>query len=369
MDLRKASAVSIVVGFGLLLVAGIFLQDDLKRLYFQSPDSDLNGASQNSVEVKIVATGLEVPWGIEFLPSGDLLVTERGGTLRRIGQQNRTYSIPGVRETGESGLLGIELHPNFSKTRWLYLYHTRKTGDRLTNRVIRYKLEDGELQNPNTVISGLPGAIYHDGGRIEFGPDRKLYITVGDATEAPKAQNTSLMNGKILRLNADGTVPDSNPFNNPVYSYGHRNPQGLAWIGDRLWATEHGDDRHDELNRIVKGGNYGWPVIEADQSREDMIKPEIYAKETTWAPAGAAYHKGSIFFAGLRGSALYEAELENQSVERLRAHFKREFGRLRAVELGPKREYLYLTTSNRDGRGRIKPGDDRILKVDLNQLD
>jgi len=329
----------------------------------KSENSSLNNVAD---EPTVVAENLEVPWGIEFLPNDDMLVTERPGTLVRIKEgengYRETYNVEGVEHRGEGGLLGIEVHPNYTQNNWIYLYMTTQEGDMLENRVVRYQLEGNQLSNPKVIIDKLPGAIYHDGGRIEFGPDDKLYITAGDATNEDWAQETDVLAGKILRINPDGSIP-KNPFGNEVYSYGHRNPQGLTWANEQLWATEHGDRQHDELNRVVKGANYGWPVIEADQSRENMRNPEVYASGTTWAPTGAEYINGSIFFAGLRGQTLYEAEIQNQEVNRLNQHLEGEYGRLREVELGPD-GYLYISTSNRDGRGNPSSRDDRIIRLD-----
>lgn len=348
-----------VLAFGLLAVALL-----LGGIVYLTPGE--RAGETADADVTVVAEGLDVPWGVAFLPDGDMLVTERPGTLLRMeredGGYTRTYSIDGVTHQGEGGLLGVEVHPRFAANHYVYLYMTRTVDGGLRNRVVRYTLQGDRLANATTLIDGLPGAVYHDGGRIEIGPDGMLYITAGDATHKDWAQQTDILAGKILRLQLDGSVPPANPFDNPVYSYGHRNPQGLAWVGGQLWATEHGDQHHDELNRIVRGGNYGWPVIEADTERDGMRTPAVYAEGTTWAPAGAAYHDGSIFFAGLRGSALYEAELENGTVTGLEKHLQG-FGRLRAVEQGPD-GMLYISTSNTDGRGVPRTNDDRILRVD-----
>ncbi len=370
MERRKAAVVSIFLGLVAISGTVAVLQNDIMALYFQ-PDTETQTPGADNLSVEVVATDLQVPWGVEFLPSGDMLVTERPGTLRRIGSVNTTYTIPGVQETGESGLLGIEKHPDFSDNRWLYLYHTRETEGGLTNRVVRYRFVDNSLTDRETIISGIPGAPYHDGGRIEFGPDGKLYVTVGDATESSQAQNPDTLHGSILRLNSDGSIPGDNPFSSPVYSYGHRNPQGLAWVDGQLWITEHGrsglKSGMDELNIIEPGNNYGWPLIEGDETREGMETPVIHSgPDVTWAPAGAAYLNGSIYFAGLRGQSLYKARISGNDVTSLTAHLQTEYGRLRAVELGPGGEYLYVTTSNRDGRGQPAENDDRILRVDLN---
>ncbi len=347
------------VALGLLALALL-----IAAVLFLTPGA---GPGQPTAQnASVVADDLDIPWGIAFLPNGDMLVTERPGTLvraeRTSGEYTTVQEVDGVEHRGEGGLLGIALHPEFGDNRWVYLYMTARVDDGLRNRVVRYRLEEDALHNATTILDDLPGAVYHDGGRLAFGPDERLYITAGDATNRPWAQDTDILAGKILRINPDGSIPGDNPFNNAVYSYGHRNPQGLAWVGEQLWATEHGDTQHDELNRIVAGGNYGWPVIEAGQGQEGMREPEIYADGTTWAPAGAVHYRSSIFFAGLRGSALYEAGLERDAVMNLEKHMEG-FGRLRSVELGPD-GMLYVSTSNTDGRGVPRSNDDRILRVD-----
>lgn len=335
-----------------------------------------NPPNQDSGNFTVVAKNLEIPWEIEFLPDGDMLVTERPGNLLRIernGNGTQKYEIEGVEHRGEGGLLGIAKHPDYRQNKWIYLYMTTDTENGLTNRVVRYRLESDQLLEPETVIEGLPGAVYHDGGRIEFGPDGKLYITAGDATKGNWAQNTDILAGKILRINPNGTVPEQNPFGNEVYSYGHRNPQGLAWIDSQLWATEHGrsglKSGMDELNMIEKGGNYGWPEIEGDETLEGMERPKIHSgPDVTWAPAGATYLDGSIYFAGLRGSTLYEAKINDGEVVELEKHLEDRFGRLRAVVKGPE-DYLYISTSNTDGRGNPVSSDDRILRIAPEKLD
>jgi len=331
-----------------------------------------NNNTENNGEntTQTVAKDLNVPWGIEFLPNEDMLVTERPGTLLRIdrenGEPNNRYEVDGVKHRGEGGLLGVEAHPNFTENRRIFLYMTTENGDMLENRVVSYRLENNSLTQPRTLIEDLPGAIYHDGGRIEFGPDGKLYVTAGDATNPSWAQDQDRLAGKILRLNPDGSIPDSNPFDSPVYSYGHRNPQGLAWKEGNLWAPEHGDSGTDELNRIELGANYGWPQIEGQENQSGMETPVLDSGSDTWAPGGAAYHDGSIFFAGLRGQTLYEAQIDNGEVESFEKHLEDRFGRLRAVE--KHNGYLYVTTSNNDGRGVPDLSDDKIIRVDPDNL-
>lgn len=318
---------------------------------------------------EVVAQSLQIPWEVAFLPDRSMLVTERTGTLRRVTPNQAAIPIQGVAHVGEGGLLGLAVHPKFSDNQFIYLYLTTRTGGGLTNRVERYRLDNNALSDRKVIIENIPGASNHDGGRIAFGPDGHLYITAGDAEKPATAQDTNALSGKILRLRDDGTVPADNPFNNPVYSYGHRNPQGLAWDDrGRLWATEHGpsgaETGFDELNLIEKGKNYGWPNIRGGQTAAGMERPiEHSGPNQTWAPAGLAYAQGKLYFTGLRGEALYVATINatNNTVA-LQSYLKGQYGRLRAAVIGPD-QYLYLSTSNRDGRGRIRTGDDKVIRV------
>lgn len=320
--------------------------------------------------VSRAAEGLMIPWDIAFLPDGDLLVTERTGTLRRIGAHPASFLVANVYTGGEGGLMGIAIHPNFAQNNYVYLYYTTNENGR-NNRVDRFRLESARLAFDRAIVTNIPGAQYHDGGQIDFGPDGKLYIATGDATSPNSAQDTNSLAGKILRVNDDGSIPTDNPFGNAVWSYGHRNPQGLAWDDrGRLYVAEHGPTGEfglccrDEINLIVKGGNYGWPVITGTQAREGMIAPiATSGGSATWAPSGLAFANGSLFFSGLRGMTLYELPLrEDGTAGVLKAHLSGAYGRLRANVIGPDGN-LYLTTSNRDGRGTARTGDDKVLRV------
>ena len=326
-------------------------------------------------DIEIIATDLEIPWSLAFLADGGILATERPGRLSRLRADDTPLTIAefdDILHLGEGGLLGLALHPDFPENNWLYLYKTTRVGSRVENSVERYHLENGELSDRTIILDGISGSQYHDGGYLAFGPDKKLYITTGDAGRPNDAQRLDSLAGKILRLNDDGTQPDDNPFGSLVYSYGHRNPQGLAWDDKgRLWATEHGRSGLrsglDELNLIIPGGNYGWPLIEGDEERAEMVSPWVHSgPDVTWAPAGAVFWDGSIFFSGLRGESLYEAvllkgEAADEKLEVI-SHFFGRFGRLRALTLGPD-GFFYLSTSNTDGRGRISDGDDKIIKI------
>lgn len=318
--------------------------------------------------LETIATGLEVPWALAFLPDGSILVTERKGTVRLMDKDNNITQVGKitVAQNGESGLHGVALHPDFSKNHFVYFYYTYASSEqKSSNKVVRFVLENGELTGSATIVDNIPGAIFHDGGRIKFGPDGYLYITTGDAQNPSLSQDRNSLAGKILRVTDTGKASPGNPFNNLVYSYGHRNPQGLAWDSSgRLWITEHGQSATDELNQIEKGKNYGWPEIRGDEQRAEMETPKIQSGSSTWAPAGMAFYNGSLFFGGLRSQTLFE--LDTNSLE-LKEHFKDEFGRIREVVLGPD-NMLYITTSNRDGRGDPKEGDDKILRVDPTAL-
>lgn len=326
-----------------------------------------------------VATNLDTPWALAFLPNKDILVTGRSGRVRLIEakgdldgepiavlRREPITTIADVKEIGEGGLLGIAVHPAFEQNHFVYVYYTYSgESNNIRNRVVRYTFENTTLRNPKIIVDGIPGASNHDGGRIKFGPDGALYITTGDSQEPSLAQNKSSLAGKILRVVNDGKTE--------VYSYGHRNPQGLAWDADgRLWATEHGrsgiQSGLDELNLIEQGKNYGWPEIEGNETRSGMVTPVLNSGATdTWAPSGAAFYKGSIFFTGLRGQGLYEAVLNGTKVVTLKKHFDHEYGRIRDVIVGPD-GFLYIATSNLDGRGTPQDADDKIMRVNPEAL-
>ncbi|MBU0649826.1 PQQ-dependent sugar dehydrogenase [Patescibacteria group bacterium] len=361
----------ILAGVLLVLATAVVLLFFLKRTT-GDPGSSINSDKETAPiateEITVLIRNLEIPWQTVFLPNGDLLVTERPGRLVMIKPDLATASIEvsGVRHVGEGGLLGAVLHPDYNENNHLYLYFTTDGADGLENRIYRYVLDDVGLHDQELVLANIRGASNHNGGRIAFGPDGYLYATTGDAQDANLAQDTSSLNGKILRITAEGNIPPDNPFNNAVYSYGHRNPQGLAWDeSGHLWATEHGPSGlasgWDELNLIQKGGNYGWPLVKGDEESTGMINPEIHSGASdTWAPSGAAYYQGRVFFAGLRGAVLYEYRPADQSLIK---HFENTYGRIRDVTVGPD-NFLYLLTSNRDGRGTPSANDDLLIKID-----
>lgn len=326
-------------------------------------------------KVSVVAKNLEIPWSIAFLPDRSMLVTERAGRVilvKRDGTKQTISEISSVKHFGEGGLMGLALHPNFSSNKLVYVYYTYQgTGNNTLNRVSRFTYSENSLSNEEIIVDAIPGAIYHNGGRIKFGPDGFLYITTGDANQPSQAQNTDSLAGKILRVTDLGQPAPGNPFNNLVYSYGHRNPQGIAWDGrGQLWETEHGPSGvwpnccQDEINRIGIGKNYGWPDSKGNSVADGTTGPAKHSSREIWAPGGAAFIENSLFFTGLREETLYKYDVTSGN---LTEYFKSEYGRLREVVLGPDR-LLYITTSNRDGRGSPKQDDDKILVINPEKL-
>ncbi|MFI7702675.1 PQQ-dependent sugar dehydrogenase [Nonomuraea sp. NPDC049480] len=311
---------------------------------------------------QVSTTGLRVPWALAFLPDGSALVSERGTAriLRlRPGQTPAPVAtINGVSATGEGGLLGIAVSPSYAQDQWIYAYFS--TGS--DNRLVRFRLSTPQAQN--VIFSGVPRSSIHNGGRIAFGPDGLLYVATGDAGNTANAQNLNTPAGKILRMTPDGGIPPGNPFGNSrVYSYGHRNVQGLAWDGQgRLFATEFGQNTTDEINQIVAGGNYGWPTCEGVCSNPSFRNPIVTWPTSQASPSGLAYANGTLFAAALRGTRLWTVPVTSGGGAGTPVAELRTYGRLRAVAVGPD-GWLWVTTSNRDGRGSPVAADDRIIRI------
>ncbi len=344
------------------------------------------GPATASVEVLI--RGLDTPWALAFAPDGRLFVTERGGRVRIIANgalQSAPWATIAVtaRPGAESGLLGLALDPDFARNGFVYLAYSYIAGTgRTQNRLSRFRDDGaGHGVEEKILLDGALGATNHDGGRVKFGPDGKLWWTMGDAGNDRTAQDTGALNGKILRLEKDGGVPADNPFpNSYVYSFGHRNPQGLAWHPDTLvlYETEHGPSGlppaccHDEVNLIEPGANYGWPAVYGIAHDSRFRDPLLESGATeTWAPSGAAFvtsgpFRGSFVFATLAGRHLHRVVFaaDGRTVVVSEKLLENAYGRLRDVVEGPD-GLLYVLTSNRDGRGSPIPDDDRLLRVTL----
>ena len=342
-------------------------------------------------EARVIVTGLEVPWAIELAPDGRLFVTERPGRVRivrfdgtRATLDAQPWATVGVRAgtNNEGGLLGLALDPKFAQNGFVYLYYSYRSGNATLNKLVRMRDSGGVGVEETVLVDGIAGSTNHDGGRVKFGPDGKLYVTTGDAEVDTRAQQTTNLNGKVLRVNADGSIPADNPFpTSAIWSYGHRNVQGIAWHPDTgaLYETEHGPSGlfpfccNDEVNLIEKGKNYGWPTVIGQPHDARFVDPLLTSgRNDTWAPSGATFltHvgplRGSFLFATLRGTHLHRVVFGPDGTtvafeERLLVN---QFGRLRDVYELPSGQLLLLT-SNRDDRGRAVAGDDRIVLVTL----
>jgi glucose/arabinose dehydrogenase len=355
----------------------------------QAEPGDVFVLQGQKFQVETVAEDLVVPWGLDWLPDGTLLVTERPGRLRayRDGKQLWKTALPQADHGGEHGLMDLAVSPDFEDNGHVFLAYTTDADDDLKNVVARFTLADGRLTDERIIIDNLPAADYHDGLPLRFGPDGLLFVSTGDATQGELAQDPSSLAGKFLRVRADGSTPPDNPFvdrqgyRNEIWTLGHRNCQGFDWhpVSGELYATEHGPSfpidgvgGKDELNRIIRGRNYGWPEARGPEHEAPYTAP-LKAWSPAIAPAGASFctgerypaWKGRLFFATLRGKSLFcvafDPDRPDDIVDVTRA-LENQFGRLRAIEQGPD-GYLYMTTSNRDKRGTPTENDDRVLRL------
>jgi glucose/arabinose dehydrogenase len=314
----------------------------------------------------VVATGLDVPWGIAFLPDGSALVSERD-TARIVhvtpqGAVTNVGTVQGVDGTGEGGLLGIALSPAYETDRTLFAYYTAGP----ENVIARMTYDGSGLADQRRIFGGIPSGPIHNGGRIAFGPDGFLYVGTGEAGRGTPAQDPNDLGGKILRITPEGDPAPGNPTKgSPVWTLGHRNVQGLAWDArGRMWASEFGQNTWDELNRIEPGSNYGWPVVEGRSNDKRFRNPVRQWHTDVASPSGIAIARGSVFMASLRGERLWQIPLLQHGTGKPRALLTHRYGRLRAVAVAPD-GWLWVMTNNTDGRGSPRPGDDRIVRLTL----
>lgn len=326
----------------------------------------------------VIVDGLNNPWEIVFGPDGEIYFTERDGRIWKLSEFGDAKVIQTFPKSGavEGGTLGLALHPEFEKNKKIYVYQTNLELEFYQNKIFSFTVENDVLTDKQIILDGIPGAPWHDGGRIQFGPDEKLYISTGDAISPGLSQDLSSLAGKILRINPDGTIPTDNPFeSSPVFSYGHRNPQGLAWSTNGMFvSSEHGPSGelgygHDEVNIILKGKNYGWPNIVGNSSDENFVNPLIHSGQSTWAPSGMVFYdsdkissfNGKFLIGTLRGEHLMVVEISDDgSLISTEKFFDGDFGRIRTAQIDHDGN-LYLLTANGNN--------DKIIRISETPLE
>jgi glucose/arabinose dehydrogenase len=357
-----------------------------------SDNESLVLSDTSKLRIEIVATNLEVVWSIVFAPDGRMFFTERPGRVRVIEKGKLLdaplFTVPDVELSGESGLMGMALHPKFSENRFLYLAYAYQANGKKHVKVVRYRETGNGLTDAKTIVELIPAARYHAGTRLGFGPDEKLYITTGDATDQSQAQKLDTLGGKTLRLNDDGAIPADNPFVNQknarpeIWTYGHRNAQGMDWQPETglMFQTEHGPSLidgvslfkrrgGDEVNVVERGKNYGWAKISHKSKREGM-ETAIVEYSPAVAPASGMFYRGALFpeyknnffFGALKGEAIVRLVLDGRRIVSQEKMFVKTYGRVREIAEAPDGS-IYFSTSNRDGRGNPTKEDDRILRI------
>lgn len=336
---------------------------------FEKKDDGIEGNEVvvNQPNVEVLAEKLQIPWSIDQV-NQTFYISERTGNIVKI-ENGKTEHQPvrlarPLAKAAEAGLLGFVLDPQFLDNQQAYAYYTySEDGKGQFNRVVVLKTNGSVWTEEKIMLDRIPSAAFHHGGRLKIGPDGHLYITTGDATTPETAQDVNSLNGKILRMKLDGTIPADNPFpNSYVYSYGHRNPQGLVWVGTALYASEHGQSAHDEINQITPGANYGWPVIQGTEQKAGMVTPLYQSGNETWAPSGMAAANGKLYAATLRGNAVRKFGLQQKQTSPVVTGL----GRIR--DLFADGDYLYFVSNNTDGRGNPDQNDDKLYRVLLKNL-
>jgi glucose/arabinose dehydrogenase len=332
----------------------------------ESPPASRSATPASSARPKVIGTiarDLQVPWGIAFLPDGSALVTERdsGRVLRVTMRSAREVGrVAETRAEGEAGLLGVALSPSYAQDKRVFFYTTAESD----NRVLRTTFDNDQLGKMQPILTGIPKAFNHDGGRMVFGPDRMLYVSTGESGQPDLAQDRGSLGGKILRITQDGDPAPGNPDRgSPIWTWGHRNVQGLAFDDNgNLWASEFGQDTFDELNLIEKGRNYGWPTVEGVGDEPGLQNPQVTWSTDEASPSGLAFAGGRLWLGALRGERVWRVDVNGRKAGKEKGFLVGEYGRMRTVVTAPDGN-LWVTTSNHDGRGDPAPEDDRILLV------
>ncbi|MBC5638672.1 PQQ-dependent sugar dehydrogenase [Ornithinibacillus sp. BX22] len=371
--MKKYGLVSLI---GVLVVAAIIF-----LFVFDSPDNEKEQAKndqdaiqvfEDSIEViasddgNINANKLFIPWTINK-NAGTFYLSQRDGTIVSIDSDFGLVEVQNVEVSkdilhkGESGFLGFTLAPDFENSKQAFAFHTYDKEGEMVNRIVTLALDGSTWKEEDVILDNIPGGEMNNGGRIKIGPDGMLYATTGDLGQGAVAQDLDSLAGKILRMELNGEIPSDNPFEDSyVYSYGHRNSQGLVWDEQGvLYSSEHGEDGHDEINIIEAGKNYGWPIIEGDEEAEGMVSPLVHSGDDTWAPSGIAYHDGQLYISSLAGKRILTYDIATQVME----DFYDEAGRLRDVFI--EEDALFVITSNRDNRGEPTDKDDRLIHLPL----
>ncbi len=386
MKIRLAGIVTIViVVLAFLYTRFVGPLESLPMLHTQPTVSSSQPSPERvSFSIQSVATNLKVPWSMVFTSPTRALIAQRSGTIRVMENDvlspTPLHTFSNVSSKSEEGLMGLAVDPDYESNKYIYACYATMNGTQMIDKVVRLTDEGGLLSNETIILGNIPAAVNHAGCRLRFGPDQKLYITTGEATQKSIAQDLNSLGGKILRINADGSIPPDNPFpNSPIYSYGHRNPQGIDWhpLTVQLWSTEHGPSGNDgpgggdEVNRIESGRNYGWPIVSHQKTAPEFVTPALVFTPAV-APASGMFYRGSVYpqwknqflFGMLRGTGIMTVQFDDQG-ERIVSHSKIEtidVGRVREIVESPD-GFLYFTTSNQDGRGRARAQDDQIYKI------
>jgi aldose sugar dehydrogenase len=364
---RRRLTVVAIAAVIVAAVATIFFTPSQTTLPIPEPGQSNSNNTHSGVQV--LAENLDVPWAVDIAEDGRLFFTERLGRIRVIDNNGMLLPDPAayinVEQNSESGLLGLALHPNFTENHLLYVYHTYSNGSAVLNQVLMLTEKDNKIVESKVIIDKIPAADRNDGGRIKFGSDGKLYIATGDARQSELAQDAGSLAGKILRLNPDGSIPEDNPFEgSPVYSYGHRNIQGLAWhpMTGELYASEHGVEGNDEINLIKPGTNYGWPIEDCNAEKFEKpivcFNPAIAPAGMTFAASDSLGYQNDILLATLKAQHIRLIDLESD----IESNILTGFGRIRDV-IEASDGSLYVTTSNKDGRAVPEQDDDKILRI------